>query len=580
MTRVYDYFKLLFQTYKIFFKATLLISVVAVALTKIEALAPVLGVQAGQRLVDQLSAQQPYGYFFCLWTLATVLSQVLPVVGTNFQGMLTDKLTGFIKLSLMRKSQQLNSLELFDDSDFFDDLEVLNEGASWRPVNLIVFGVAILREVVTISGMFWLLGKYNVWLALLLLGVLVPQTLVSYRIQQEAFETMVTRSKYARKLNYLSSLLLARDDAKEVRLFDMFSAVITRYLKLFNLSQKNVDQIRRKQMFLALVFLSMTVAVSAGGFWWFIGQVQQKLLGIGVLLMYISVIAYLVEGMTRLVEDSSLLYDSLLWVKKYQRFLEFKEKQTDGTLEFKGDFKKLKLEHVSFTYPFSKVEVLHDLNLEFNAGEKIAIVGENGSGKSTLVKLLLRYYDPSKGQILLDETPLSMYQCASYRKYLSAAFQDFSRFKLSVAANISALKKGPISKIKACLARVGLTTLEADLQQNLSKEFDHGTELSGGQWQKIALARCLYKDSSLCFLDEPTSALDARSEQQMYQEFLAADTGQTILFVTHRMSAVHLADRVLFLKNGTIAGFAPHAQLLRTDQTYRELYQLQKDAYK
>ncbi len=529
MTRVYDYFKLLFQTYKIFFKATLLISVVVVALTPLEALAPVLGVQAGQRLVDQLSAQQPYGYFFCLWTLATVLSQVLPVVGTNFQGMLTDKLTGFIKLSLMRKSQQLNSLELFDDSDFFDDLEVLNEGASWRPVNLIVFGVAILREVVTISGMFWLLGKYNVWLALLLLGVLVPQTLVSYRIQQEAFETMVTRSKYARKLNYLSSLLLARDDAKEVRLFDMFSAVITRYLKLFNLSQKNVDQIRRKQMFLALVFLSMTVAVSAGGFWWFIGQVQQKLLGIGVLLMYISVIAYLVEGMTRLVEDSSLLYD---------------------------------------------------LNLEFNAGEKIAIVGENGSGKSTLVKLLLRYYDPSKGQILLDETPLSMYQCASYRKYLSAAFQDFSRFKLSVAANISALKKGPISKIKACLARVGLTTLEADLQQNLSKEFDHGTELSGGQWQKIALARCLYKDSSLCFLDEPTSALDARSEQQMYQEFLAADTGQTILFVTHRMSAVHLADRVLFLKNGTIAGFAPHAQLLRTDQTYRELYQLQKDAYK
>lgn len=157
MTRVYDYFKLLFQTYKIFFKATLLISVVVVALTPLEALAPVLGVQAGQRLVDQLSAQQ------------------------------------------------LNSLELFDDSDFFDDLEVLNEGASWRPVNLIAFGVAILREVVTISGMFWLLGKYNMWLALLLLGVLVPQTLVSYRIQQEAFETMVTRCQGSSFIRYVFS---------------------------------------------------------------------------------------------------------------------------------------------------------------------------------------------------------------------------------------------------------------------------------------------------------------------------------------------------------------------------------------
>ena len=266
MKKIQNYFKLLFQTYKIFFQAALLISLIVVALTPLEALTPVLGVQAGQQLVDNLSSGRPYLYFFVLWTIATLLNQALPVVGTNFQGMLTDKLTGFIELSLMRKSQQLQSLELFDNSDFFDDLEVLEEGASWRPVNLIVFGVALLREVVTLSGMPWLLGKYNSWLALLLLLVLLPQTIIAYRIQQEAFETMVTRSKQARKLNYLSSLLLDRTDAKEVRLFNMFPAVIARYQKLFNLAQTNVNQIRQKQMLLALLSLGMTVAVSAWGF--------------------------------------------------------------------------------------------------------------------------------------------------------------------------------------------------------------------------------------------------------------------------------------------------------------------------
>lgn len=256
MQKVISYFRLLFQTYKMFFKATLLVALTVVILTPLEALAPVLAVRAGQQLVDLLNEQRPYMYFFVLWAFATLISQVLPVVGTNFQGMLTDKLTGFIKLSMMRKSQQLHSLELFDDSDFFDDLEVLNEGASWRPVNLIVFGVSILRESIMLWGMLLLLGKYNIWLALLLVAVLIPQTLVAYRIQQEAFETMVTRSEQARKLNYLSSLLLERTDAKEVRLFEMFSAVIARYQKLFTLAQKNVDQFRRKQMLLALIFLT------------------------------------------------------------------------------------------------------------------------------------------------------------------------------------------------------------------------------------------------------------------------------------------------------------------------------------
>ena len=176
--QIKQYLKLLYKTYQTFFKAAFKITLLLVLLTPIQALLPLVTVQAGQKLVDQLTAQKSYVYFLILWIIATLLTQLLPVLVTNIQGILTDKLTGFINISLMEKSKKLMTLELFDNSAYFDDLKLLSEDASWRPVNLIVFGVAVLRDALTLVGMFCLLGKYNCFLALLLFLVLLPQTLV------------------------------------------------------------------------------------------------------------------------------------------------------------------------------------------------------------------------------------------------------------------------------------------------------------------------------------------------------------------------------------------------------------------
>ncbi len=226
---------------------------------------------------------------------------------------------------------------------------------------------------------------------------------------------------------------------------------------------------------------------------------------------------------------------------------------------------------------------MHDINFNISKGEKIAIVGENGSGKSTLIKLLMRFYDPSKGEVDLNGNNLKDYDTKTYRSKLSATFQDYSKFKLSLFEIVSVFRHGNEDKVKAALKSAGLSTLLEDKDINLntilSKEFVNGVELSGGQWQKIALARDIYSDAQVEFLDEPTAAIDAKSENEIYEHFLAKNKDKTIIFVTHRLSAVKYADKILFLQNGKVQGVDSHENLMKTNEDYRNMYNLQKEAY-
>lgn len=325
------------------------------------------------------------------------------------------------------------------------------------------------------------------------------------------------------------------------------------------------------------------MAVSGYGFYWFASSVSQRLIGAGALLMFISVIASVSNSLATLVEDSSLLYDSLLWVEKFNKFEEYHDDFQNGSLQLDEPIEQIKIDHVSFAYPFSKKEILHNISFKINKGEKIAIVGENGSGKSTLIKLLMRFYDPSKGKIELNGTDLKKYALQNYREKLSATFQDYSKFKLSLFDNVSVFRSQDKQKVESALNKAGLANLTKDSNINLdtilSKEFANGIELSGGQWQRVALARDIYSNAEVEFLDEPTAALDAKSENEIYSNFLKENEGKTILFVTHRLSAVKYADKILFLQEGKIKGFDSHEKLMETNCDYRNMYNLQKHAY-
>ena len=578
-----QYFKELIQTYRLFFKSAPLVATCVLLLAPLQAVIPLLAVSAGQKVIDQVTNHSPFMEMIIVWIVATAFQQFLPSLSTMVQGVLTDKLTGFINISLMKKSADLQSISIFDDSKYFDDLQMLRDDASWRPVNLIVFGVSVLQSFLTLAFMLIYLARYNWWLALLLLIVMVPQSISYYRIQQQSFETMVERSKNARYLHYYSGLLLDRRDAKEVRLFNMFPKIIEKYISLFEQTKKDVNQIRKKQLATSSLFVVLTVGVFGYGFYWFTNSVRIGALEVGVLLMFFSVIGYISTSMARVVEDSSLLYDSLLWIEKYFNFLEYQDNFENGTKNFPDDFENLSVKNLSFTYPFSNAEILHNVSFSVKSGEKIAIVGENGSGKSTLVKLLMRFYDPTNGKISVDNYDLKDFNIFDLHKNLSATFQDFSRFKLTLKENVITGYSFNKDRVNNVLKASGLGDLLANdhlnLNTMLAKDFKNGTDLSGGQWQKVALARDLYADGKIEFLDEPTAALDAKSEAEIYQRFLKENDKKTIFFVTHRLSAVRFADKVLFLDGGKISGFDTHTNLLQTNPKYKEMYDLQKDAY-
>ncbi|CAM3456794.1 ABC transporter ATP-binding protein/permease [Lactobacillus gasseri] len=578
-----QYFKELTKTYYLFFKSAPLVATCVLLLAPLQAVIPLLTVTAGQKVIDQVTNHSPFMEMIIVWIVATAFQQFLPSLSTMVQGVLTDKLTGFINISLMKKSADLQSISIFDDSKYFDDLQMLRDDASWRPVNLIVFGVSVLQSFLTLAFMLIYLARYNWWLALLLLIVMVPQSISYYRIQQQSFETMVERSKNARYLHYYSGLLLDRRDAKEVRLFNMFPKIIEKYISLFEQTKKDVNQIRKKQLATSSLFVVLTVGVFGYGFYWFTNSVRIGALEVGVLLMFVSVIGYISTSMARVVEDSSLLYDSLLWIEKYFNFLEYQDNFENGTKNFPDDFENLSVKNLSFTYPFSNAEILHNVSFSVKSGEKIAIVGENGSGKSTLVKLLMRFYDPTNGKISVDNYDLKDFNIFDLHKNLSATFQDFSRFKLTLKENVITGYSFNKDRVNNVLKASGLGDLLANdhlnLNTTLAKDFKNGTDLSGGQWQKVALARDLYADGKIEFLDEPTAALDAKSEAEIYQRFLKENDNKTIFFVTHRLSAVRFADKVLFLDGGKVSGFDTHTNLLQINPKYKEMYDLQKNAY-
>lgn len=578
-----QYFKELTRTYHLFFKSAPLVAACVLLLAPLQAVIPLLAVAAGQKVIDQVTNHSPFMEMIIVWIVATAFQQFLPSLSTMVQGVLTDKLTGFINISLMKKSADLQSISIFDDSKYFDDLQMLRDDASWRPVNLIVFGVSVLQSFLTLAFMLIYLARYNWWLALLLLVVMVPQSISYYRIQQQSFETMVERSKNARYLHYYSGLLLDRRDAKEVRLFNMFPKIIEKYINLFEQTKKDVNQIRKRQLATSSLFVVLTVGVFGYGFYWFTNSVRTGALEVGVLLMFVSVIGYISTSMARVVEDRSLLYDSLLWIEKYFKFLEYQDNFENGSQNFPDDFDDINVKNLSFTYPFSDTEILHNVSFSVKSGEKIAVVGENGSGKSTLVKLLMRFYDPTNGKISVDNYDLKDFNIFDLHKNLSATFQDFSRFKLTFQENVITGYSFNKDRVNNVLKASGLGDLLANdhlnLNTMLAKDFKNGTDLSGGQWQKVALARDLYADGKIEFLDEPTAALDAKSEAEIYQRFLKENDKKTIFFVTHRLSAVRFADKVLFLDGGKISGFDTHTNLLQTNPKYKEMYDLQKDAY-
>ncbi len=594
MNTIYSYVKLTLKTFPLFWGASKFYSIILFVIIPFQAILPSLTLWFSKGLIDAISTTDTIVYsiiiFFVLaWIVVSFLNAILGPLEMTFQGLMTDKLIAKLNKSLMDKSSEIKGLYYFENPEFYDDIQVLEQEAAWRPVNLIVFTSGMISSVLTGISMLVLLTNFNILIATCIIFVaIVPQAIVTYRLQKEAFETLVTNSPEARKMQYYSSVMLSKEHIKEVKLYNTATFFINKYMMTFNKIHTDIKKIRYKQACYSIVFVGIGMVGIGFSFWWVVNGVLNNTFTAGDILIFASSILLARQSLASLIENSSLLYDTLLYMEKYFKFISLRSDISSGEklLCLEQNEFTIRFKNVSFHYPNSSKPILQNVSFTISMGQKIALVGENGTGKSTIVKLITRLYEPTEGIIELNGIDITEYEIDAYRKIIGIVFQDFSRYQLTYKENILISDTGNTNDdgmLAIVTEKSDLVDLVASFdygyEQVLSKNFDNGTELSGGEWQKVAIARAYFRNAAFLILDEPSASLDARSEHQMIESLADLSSTKTLLLITHKLSALNMVDRIIVLQDGHIAEEGSMQELLTSKGYFAELYQLQANKY-
>jgi ATP-binding cassette subfamily B protein len=543
-----------------------------------------------QRLTAQHIALP--GRFWWFVALEFVLAGLGAILGRStgfFDAILADKYARHISTKIMKHAARLD-LSSYEDPLFQDRMERARVQGTDRIVMIQSAG-QLIQQVVTTASLAASILIFSPWILVVLVACVVPAFLGETHFAFKGYSLSFRQTPARREMDYLRILGGSKESAKELKLFGLGSFLVDRYTKLSNeLHAQNISLAKRR-LFIGALLALLGTAGYYGSYAFVIYQtVISPVPSIGMLTFMIGAIAGASSGIQSIFSTFSTIADQALFVTDLREFFALQPKVVSkaNALSIPRPIQKgFEFRNVSFTYPGQSRLILTDVSFHLNPAERLALVGENGQGKTTIVKLLTRLYDPTAGQILLDGIDLREYDLADLWKEIGVIFQDFMRYDMTATENIAI---GRIeeqnntfrvrSAAQKSLAEQVIRKLPKGYDQVLGRRFDGGVDLSGGEWQRMALARAYLRDAQVLILDEPTAALDARSEHEVFQRFAELTRGKMALLISHRFSTVRMADRILVLENGQIAEQGRHEQLLLNRGRYAEMFELQAASYR
>jgi ATP-binding cassette subfamily B protein len=521
---------------------------------------------------------------FVLAAMATSLGRVIEFCDT----VLADKFTRSISTQTMEHAARLD-LTRYEDPLFYDKMERARAQGTDR-VMLIQMTGRLIQEFITAVSFAAAIILFSPLLLFFLIICVVPAFLGETHFAFLGYSLNFAQTPARRQMEYLRVLGGSRESAKELKLFGLGPFLVRRYKGLSDkLHLQNVSLAKRKLIFGTLLTFLGTLGYY-GAYGYVIHQTVVGLLTLGQLTLLAGAIAGASANIQALFTTFSGIADQSLFLTDLVEFFSVQPKilSKPGALLAPRPIRQgIEFRNVSFCYPGSRRRVLSGINLKMEPGERLALVGANGQGKTTVVKLLTRLYDPTEGQILLDGVDLREYNLDDLWSEIGVIFQDFMHYEMTASENIAVgrIEEANNSfRIRAAaiksFAESVIQKLPKGYDQLLGCRFEGGMDLSGGEWQKIALARAHLRDAQLLVLDEPTAALDARSEHDVFQRFAELTQGKMALLISHRLSTVRMVDRILVLENGGIAEQGPHDQLVKDGGLYAEMFELQAASYR
>jgi ATP-binding cassette subfamily B protein len=550
----------------------------------------------GKLIINQIIAitQHHSTNTYHVWQLVAIefglaiISDALSRVITLMDSLLGDLFSNHTSVRIMEHAATLD-LDQFEDAVFYDKLERARQQTVGRTI-LLSQVMSQVQDLITMGFLAVGLMTFNPWLIILLLIAIIPAFLGESHFNDQSYALTRGQTPERRELDYVRYLGASDETAKEVKIFDLSGFIIDRFKQLSNKFYWDNRRLAIRRSLWGTFFTMLGSAGYYGAYVYIIIKAIDGTVSIGELVFLSGSFQQLSNLLDGILTRFTAVSQGAIYLQDFFEFFDIKPKikPAEKPLPFPKKIEHgFTFEDVGFKYVNSDRWANRHLSFTLHPGEKLALVGENGAGKTTLVKLLARLYDPTEGKILLDGINLQEYDIADLRLNVGIIFQDYLRYQMSFAQNIAVGKidekeNRPLieNSARQSLADVLAAKLPNNYDQQLGKRFADGVELSGGEWQKVALARAYMRDAQLLILDEPTSALDARAEYNVFERFAELTKGKTAVLISHRFSTVRMADRILVLDKGELIEIGSHEELLIKGGRYAELFDLQAMGYR